>query len=160
MNAKAWFYSQGFHSHQQAALFAVPAPAPVCHNCKQPRSKVMRDRQEIMNLRPDRYQSMLEAYAVICCNPDSEYRCPDCDSEKLTFAAYDNGAEADTGYQDAGERYICLDCGARGDAQDCEPPAQPWAELEAVRKAREDVEDDTERARRERRGSPAFAEVA
>jgi hypothetical protein len=49
--------------------------------------------------------------------------CPDCGSLDLVAEAFDHGIEAETGYRDAGDLFRCLDCGARGPAEDAE--AQP-----------------------------------
>ena len=44
--------------------------------------------------------------------------CPECLSVAISCVAFDGGVEADTGYHDAGEQFVCRDCGARGDAAD------------------------------------------
>jgi hypothetical protein len=46
--------------------------------------------------------------------------CPDCGSLDLVSESFDHGMEAETGYRDAGELFRCLDCGARGPAEDAE----------------------------------------
>ena len=47
--------------------------------------------------------------------------CPDCGSLNLAVAFADFGRSPETGYPDAGEQFRCLDCGARGPAEDAEP---------------------------------------
>jgi hypothetical protein len=44
--------------------------------------------------------------------------CPECGSDNITIEPYDFGICLETGYHDAGERYACHVCGARGDAGD------------------------------------------
>ncbi len=44
--------------------------------------------------------------------------CPECLSVAISCVAFDGGVEADTGYHDAGEQFVCRDCGARGDSAD------------------------------------------
>lgn len=56
--------------------------------------------------------------------------CPDCGSLDLTRIPFDLGTCPETGYQDAGERFHCGDCGARGPAEDVLP--RPTRGLEHV----------------------------
>jgi hypothetical protein len=44
--------------------------------------------------------------------------CPDCGSLDLTSIPFDLGTCTETGYQDAGARFLCEDCGATGPAED------------------------------------------
>lgn len=44
--------------------------------------------------------------------------CPECGSDNITVEPYDYCVCRETGYHDAGERYICHGCGTRGDADD------------------------------------------
>ena len=44
--------------------------------------------------------------------------CPECGSDQVTDEPYDFGRCGETGYNDAGERYRCLTCGAQGDVDD------------------------------------------
>jgi hypothetical protein len=43
--------------------------------------------------------------------------CPECGGE-LAITPYDFGVCRETGYHDAGERFVCRDCGAEGDASE------------------------------------------
>lgn len=45
-------------------------------------------------------------------------RCPECLSGRVEVHEFDFGVCRETGYNDAGERFRCLDCGATGDADD------------------------------------------
>ena len=134
----------------QAYLFRAPVIIPVCAYCHQPKSKVTADRQTLTAHRAGEEN-------VICCTPDSESHCPDCDSMALEFSEYDNGIEAKTGYSDSGEIFACHDCGAMGDASDCAPAVQPWAELEAVAKGWEDRIEWLRRAPRPETGERLVA---
>lgn len=55
--------------------------------------------------------------------------CPECGSTEIRAFSFDFGVDRETGYHDAGEGFECLDCGARGDAEDADetpsriPPA-------------------------------------
>jgi len=53
--------------------------------------------------------------------------CPDCGSSNVRVQSYDYGVCPETGHHDAGERYVCKDCGATGDADDlpCNRAAKP-----------------------------------
>jgi hypothetical protein len=53
--------------------------------------------------------------------------CPECGSGNVAINQYDHGVCHETGYNDAGERFRCLQCGATGDASDVmqEPNARP-----------------------------------
>jgi hypothetical protein len=53
--------------------------------------------------------------------------CPECRSPNVLLMPYDFGADAQTGYQDAGEGFRCLDCFAKGDSADLAtvPPRRP-----------------------------------
>jgi hypothetical protein len=42
--------------------------------------------------------------------------CPQCGGP-VRLVAFDGGREAETGYRDAGERFVCRRCGACGDAE-------------------------------------------
>ena len=44
--------------------------------------------------------------------------CPECLGEHVEVSEFDFGVCRETGYQDAGGRFRCLDCGATGDADD------------------------------------------
>ncbi len=44
--------------------------------------------------------------------------CPECGSENVRTERFDFGTCRETGYQDAGEAFRCLDCGATGDAEE------------------------------------------
>src|ERR1700733_5436445 len=50
------------------------------------------------------------AETTICCTPDSDYRCPACNSSKLQFAMRYASAEG----EETGEVYHCETCGAIG----------------------------------------------
>jgi hypothetical protein len=41
--------------------------------------------------------------------------CPECGSNNVRIEVYDFGVCHETGYHDAGERFECRDCGAKGD---------------------------------------------
>lgn len=44
--------------------------------------------------------------------------CPQCGSNDIVIEQYDCGVCRETGYRDAGERYHCRECGARGGADE------------------------------------------
>jgi rubredoxin len=44
--------------------------------------------------------------------------CPECGSDNIGVEPYDFGICRETGYHDAGERFVCRNCGATGDASD------------------------------------------
>jgi hypothetical protein len=44
--------------------------------------------------------------------------CPECGSHNVRVEPYDYGVCRETGYHDAGEMYVCGDCGTRGDDGD------------------------------------------
>ena len=45
---------------------------------------------------------------------------PDCGSLNLACEPFDFGRSAETGYQDSGECFRCLDCSANGPADDAD----------------------------------------
>jgi hypothetical protein len=47
--------------------------------------------------------------------------CPECGGGDLAINLYDFGTCRETGYHDAGERFVCLNCGETGDADDLGP---------------------------------------
>lgn len=164
----------------QLQLFGAPAIIPVCAHCHQPRSKVIRDRAELARRYPDFAGTPAET-EMICCSPDSECRCPRCNSELLEFAMHYASASFADGDETA-EMAHCQECGWAGEAEEAAPPAQPWTELAQVTKAAETrmyvieakmiaiplpdlpvrvpatEEDETERARRYGKGD--YREVA
>jgi hypothetical protein len=113
-------------------------PLLPCIYCQQTRSAVMAER----NLIDIRFPQFGNSEAI-CCNPDSESRCPFCNSTSLEFMEYDFGTSRETGYSDSGEHAHCLNCGKTCEAEDTAPPVRPWKELEAVA-----MQDDEERVRR------------
>lgn len=50
----------------------------------------------------------------------THHKCPRCGSDDLRWDEYDGGIDSETGYHDAGELYICEDCGDSGPAEDAE----------------------------------------
>ena len=44
--------------------------------------------------------------------------CPECGSDDVRIEPFDFGVCRETGYRDAGERFICRGCGASGNADD------------------------------------------
>jgi predicted RNA-binding Zn-ribbon protein involved in translation (DUF1610 family) len=44
--------------------------------------------------------------------------CPECGSNDISIREYDFGVCQQTGYRDAGQRYVCRACGAQGAAAD------------------------------------------
>jgi hypothetical protein len=108
---------------QQLQLIDLSAP-PQCFHCASTQATVLRDR-EIIDARFGDYPGWSEAP---CCTPDSDYRCPACNSGKLQFAMRYASAEG----EETGEVYRCETCGTTGDVEDAAPPVEPWAELEAV----------------------------
>jgi rubredoxin len=51
--------------------------------------------------------------------------CPECGSDQVTIQEFDFGICPQTGYHDAGARFRCQACGAKGDADDLEPARRP-----------------------------------
>jgi rubredoxin len=58
--------------------------------------------------------------------------CPECGGGNIRFEPYDFGVCRETGYQDAGERYACRDCGATGDAADLAMQSTIQPDVEAI----------------------------
>jgi rubredoxin len=58
--------------------------------------------------------------------------CPECGSSKVRVEPYDYGVCRETGYQDAGERYACQDCGATGDADDLATQSPRHSAVESI----------------------------
>jgi hypothetical protein len=50
--------------------------------------------------------------------------CPGCGSDDVKINEYDFGACRETGYHDAGEIFICRECGETGAAEDLGPSGQ------------------------------------
>ena len=44
--------------------------------------------------------------------------CPQCGSNEVSIHAYDFSTCPETGYRDAGERFACRACGAKGDVNE------------------------------------------
>jgi len=114
----------------QYSLFGQAIPIPACAHCHQTRSKVVRDREEIARCYPEHYPDGPQD-DLICCTPDSEYRCPSCGSEELDFAMH-----YATAFWQAGDENVemahCHECGWDGEAEEAAPPVEPWSELAAA----------------------------
>jgi rubredoxin len=55
--------------------------------------------------------------------------CPECGGGDVAINPYDFGICQETGYRDAGERFVCRGCGAAGDASELvsqENVLAPW----------------------------------
>ena len=114
----------------QLQLFGAPAIIPVCAHCHQPRSKVTRDRAELAANYPSHYPDGPDD-ACICCTPAEEYRCPSCHSEDLEFAMHYASASFEDG-DETQEVAQCQECRWHGEAAECAPPVQPWAEMDGA----------------------------
>ena len=106
---------------QQPQLIELPAPLQ-CVHCASTRATVLRDREI------GRERKYPGAETTICCTPDSDYQCPQCNSDRLQFAMRYASAED----EETGEVYRCEMCGAIGDVEDAAPPVEPWTELDAL----------------------------
>ena len=106
---------------QQPLLIETRIPMQ-CFHCASTQFTVLRDREIA---RERKYPG---AETTICCTPDSDYRCPACNSSKLQFAMRYASAEG----EETGEVYHCETCGAIGDVEDAAPPVEPWTELDAL----------------------------
>ncbi len=100
----------------QAIEMAVP-----CLYCHKTRARINVER-EVARERFPHFE------APVCCSPDSEHRCPDCNSQDLDFAMHYATSEDD----ETGELAYCNACHWVGAVEDAAPPVQPWAELEVV----------------------------
>ena len=115
-------------STQQMTLFEIPRHL-TCLYCHADRRKVQIDREILVARYPNRSDTQGVA-EVICCTPGSDYKCPNCDAgiDDLSFAMH----YAESTDDESAEMFECHNCGSRGEASECEPPTQPWTELDEV----------------------------
>lgn len=120
-------------STQQMALFEIPRHL-TCLYCHADRRKVQIDR-EILVARYHKLSDTQGVAEVICCTPGSDCKCPNCDAgiDELSFAMH----YAESTDDESAEMYECHRCGSHGEASECEPPIDPWTELDQVAHAME-----------------------
>jgi len=145
---------------QQATLFAILRPVR-CLYCHADQAKVQLDREILAARYPRSYPNGPDDGAI-CCIPGDEPRCPGCHSDRLNFGLFAGSPSTWTGDGEGeSEMYECHACGSRGPAEECDPPAQPWGELEAVLTGVEEQLEIVRRApAREMRPAVELPEVA